>query len=751
MATITINEISRNYSYAIGTSTFATVALPITASWGPGYSDPDAIMNECRELDTSKNWDVENHSDMLDRTAWQRFPANQAGLESFIATYRGPIANYRLANDYSYQMAVTLLTSGYDVLVCRLSPGAKSGASFYLDTLQPDPNDPTKTVVDTTKSVTVRAKYPGTFGNNLRVEFKDISYMMQSSGRPVWSYYWNMIVYVVDGSGTKNAVENKTFVFDLNDATDTVPYWREIESDFVDISVVGEIPDYLESGESGDTSTNRVALIDASAYDLSDGDTKNNFAILTGGTDKAEIPVVDGADEDIVLHNQKVALLQDAKKWANLRYRYNGTATDNLNTGFEYAEIERNYILAFDYMLGNTAVVVEAVASYMGIEPGTPEYAKLEELVGQFNIDTVDIAKVEAIRFREWIFTHLVGLLGREGYEGVYDLLKDKLAYSPQRIISPGWDDQDFLYLFGADDPILICSNAWGIRATSPIHRKLMDVAYFSRCATSLLDIPRSLDKKNVYNETSENFLDWGYAQKLARYIPDNAQFTADVQLYHTHSALFTCWGRYTYNGLTRQAIAPPAFLAIMIQRAMILNQSLQYEWILPTDRKQNLKIGKLDYEIPTKLLNIWQTTEGVGVNCITKIPDLGTTLWGNSTLFEVPPATYQALANLSTRYLANAVEDVVYRVGVSITYQYNNQDAYSSFVAGCIPILDTMKNAGAIDDYMIKMSLDINALDQVNANSVIGKIYLVVNGVINDITVDLICLPPTTSLAQFA
>lgn len=765
MAKIVINEVSRNFNYSVGTSSFATVALPITAAWGPGYFDPEALMNDCRKLDTTKDWDAENHSDMLDRTVWQRFSANQAGLESFISTYRGPVANYRLANDFSYQMAMTLLTAGYDVLVCRLSPGAKSSGVFNVKTSQG---------VDTTKVVTVRAKYPGTFGNNLMVEFKNIAFMQSNSSGSKWSYYWNMIVYAVDISGTKNAVENKTFVFDIDDSTDAIPYWREIESDFVDLSVSGEIPDYeVIDPDTGETA--RISLVDAN-------DTTKTYTTLVGGTDKGVTPGSSGASslvgeaivgESVVggsnnsstigdatigdstidastssIHDQKIALIQDAKKWAELRYRLKDEGDDSLNTGFTYNPIERNYILAFDYLLGDTATVVEAIASYMGIEPTDPRYQELENLIGQFSIDNVDLAKVEAIRFREWIFTHLVGILGRDGYEGVYDLLKDKLSYNPQRIISPGWDDQDFLYLLGQDDPIMICSNAWGIRATSPIHRKIMDVSYFSRCATGMLDIPRSLDKKDVYNAEEEDFIHQGYAQKLARYIPDSG---VDMNLYHTHSALFTCWGRYTYTGIARQTIAPPAFLAIMIQRAMILNQSLQYEWILPTDRKQNLKIGKLDYDIPQKLLSVWQSSEGVGVNCITLIPGLGTTLWGNSTLYEVPPATYQALANLSTRYLVNAIEDVVYRTGVGITFQYNNGEAYASFQAGVTPILDTMRNSGAIEDYMIKMSLDINELDQVNANSVIGTIYVVIAGVIQNITVDLIALPPTTSLAQFA
>jgi hypothetical protein len=60
------------------------------------------------------------------------------------------------------------------------------------------------------------------------------------------------------------------------------------------------------------------------------------------------------------------------------------------------------------------------------------------------------------------------------------------------------------------------------------------------------------------------------------------------------------------------------------------------------------------------------------------------------------------------------------------------------------------MKNVGAIDDYYVKMAADINGLDQVNANTVIGKIYLVINGVINDIIIDLIALPPGTDLNQY-
>ena len=79
MAQIRVNEISQNYAYSVGTASFATVALPITASWGPGFVDP-ATVGMDRE-------------DVLERTSWQRFPATREGLEAFVAAYRGPASN----------------------------------------------------------------------------------------------------------------------------------------------------------------------------------------------------------------------------------------------------------------------------------------------------------------------------------------------------------------------------------------------------------------------------------------------------------------------------------------------------------------------------------------------------------------------------------------------------------------------------------------------------------------------------------
>ena len=605
MANITINEVSQNYSYAASNANYATVAMPITSCWGPGYFDPDTM--------------GKTQDEMLEETAWQRFPATQQGLESFVATYRGVPSNYRLAKDYSYQMAMTLLAAGYDILACRLSPGTQASGEFTSDT----------------NTLSVKAKYPGSFGNTLQVVLK------QATNKT----YWSLITYTVDVSGVRSALENIIFVFDIDRSTDTLLHIDEVQSQYLDITCKG-----ITSNDVTFTATEIK---------------------LTGGSDIAASATMDEA----------IAL-------AKTRYKLSTTTPDS-------------------------AQYVAALTT-----------AK----------DTItDDITLGTIKFREWVYTNAIE---------VYELLKDKLSYNPNRIISPGWDDQDYRFLTG--------EYVEKIAELSPFHIKLMDVAYYSRCATAFLDIPRSLPRAQVYNDSTASG-QAGYAQMLSRFEPDNAKYDLNTSLYSTHSALFAPWGQYAYVGTSKQVTASPSFEALLIHRAMILNQAVQYEWALPTNRKHSLKLGKFDYNVSKKLLDEWQSLEGVGVNVITTIPDLGTTVWGNSTLYEVPPATYQALANLSTRFLMNAIEDVVYRAGIGITFTYNNRDAYGSFYAAVTPILDTMKNVGAIEDYLVKMSADIDGEDRVNANTVVGKIWITVNGVINDLIIDLIALPPNVDLTQFA
>lgn len=620
MADIKINEISQSYSYVIGSNDYCQVALPITACWGPGYFDPATL-----------GMDKE---DVLANTVWQRFSATPTGLENFVSTFRGPTSNYRYSKDFSYQMAVTLLTKGYDVLVCRLCPGNKAQSSTFEY----------KVAGTTQGSIHLVAKYPGTFGNNLLCTLNKVR------NRD----YWNLIIYVLDAAGVKTAVENLIFAFELSHSSDSIPYIEEIESQFVNIETAGTITDSA-------TFTFPTAGI-----------------TFSGGTDKAT-------------DTSATAMMRAAVTLATDRY---SAVTTNPSV--------------VDYIVEMNSRVTSGVS---------------------------DINVASNIKYKQWLYTSVMD---------VYDLLKDKLSYNPNRVISPGWDDQDMTEI--ADDITVSRFDT-----VSPLHFKLMDIGYFARCATAYIDAPKSLPRAALYND-SPNPAEEGYAQKLSRFVPPVGIYDIDGSLWNTHSALFAPWGGYIYVGTSKYNIASPSFLALLIQRSMILNQSLQYEWLLPTSRKNNVKIGKLDYTIPKKILDLWQpdvdTVGGIGINAIANIPDLGISVWGDSTLFETPPNVYQALRNLSTRLLVNAIKNVVYRVGISITFNYTNQSAFSKFYVGCTPILDTMKNSGAIEDYRIVIGNDLDALGLVKQNSAVGKIYITPVGSLQNLNVDLICLPAGTDLS---
>ena len=374
-----------------------------------------------------------------------------------------------------------------------------------------------------------------------------------------------------------------------------------------------------------------------------------------------------------------------------------------------------------DNMLADAIALAKARYAMIPASDPTQYIAALESI----KVAGTDTTVAAILRYKEWLYNAAFYTM---------DILTDRLVYTSQRLIMPGWDDQDVTGLTGE-----VITRLDGI---SPLHAKMMETGYTARCLTPFIDIPRSVPRSAVYNETGNPQTE-GYAQKISGYVSETVG--VNDALFASHCGIFAPWGQYKYVGTSRVNVCPPSFLALMIQIAMIKNQSLQYEWAMPTTRKHNLSIGKLDYNVPKALLDVWQSIEGTAINVIANIPDLGISIWGNSTAYDVPVATYNALQNLSTRFLMNAIKNMAFKVGISITFQYNNEEAYSKFYVGMSPLLDTMKNVGAITKYTIEMAADLNGLDSVNINSVIGTITIWVAGIINNITIDLIALPAGT------
>lgn len=771
MAQIVINEISSNYSYNIGSSSYATVALPITAAWGPGYFDPNSIGKTKDEI--------------LEETTWEKFPANQAGLEAFVSTYRGPATNYRLYGDYSYQTAITLLTAGYDVLVCRLCPGTKAEGNIfcakeYVNTKAYDAGEDfyySGKLVQAVEEIPANVSITE-FSSSVRyltgsyVSYNGLIYKAISN-TPTASEFSDQTLYsdgdaIVYNGNYYVCISDMQTPSDFSNAStyavgDLVVYGSNIYHCVVAVETAGEWDaSNWEAGRpwnSNEWSSQWTKEFDPSAWtavveEVSPEDVDNRVVL------KAKYPGTFGNSIRVTLSR---VVYGTYKYWNLITYIVDSvgaqTAVENLVFTMDEADttdtvlyidevvskfVDLELFGSFDdasdtYSVtttltgGDDHAFTETAEDSMNaaISLATSRFGSETLYVKGLNMmksEGVDKVDADGFYYREWLFTTATGTADQVWTDGIYYLLTDRLTYNPDRIISP-WDDQDFTWFGDRDEIDNKPVNASTI-SLSPIHQAIMYVSYYSRCAIGLIDVPHCLKRSGAKP----------YFERLSQYM-------MKLPMFATHSAYFAPWGRFTYTGTGRSSLASPSFLKLMIERSQIANQSIQYSWALPTNRKHNVAIGKLDYIVPKKYLDEWQSGEGVNVNAITNIPDLGTNLWGNYTAWSIPPATYNALENLSTRLLVDAIKDVCYRVGISITFQYNNEQAYSKFYAGVTPILDTMRNVGAITDYRVVMRADINGLDSVNANSVLGTVYVGITGVINKISIDLIALPASVDL----
>lgn len=791
MANITINEVSKSYVYDIANSNYATVAMPITSMWGPGI-DYDTVKGNLGKLD--------QYSDL-----WQSFNATQEGIEAFARAYRGASSLYRIEKDYSYQMALTLLASGYNVSTIRITQGGAANLfgninlTKYFDGTLVQVVDTQTGEVDHYERVIVVAD-------------NDSILKLFNGANTGKTFEIGGIFGDTISQATATVIDGESATFTLGENSNTITIKFELSS-----TNKNEITITLTVSASADATWDSVSVytwneVSDKTWDGLGGNnpTVRSFADVLAENGVASGLVVNNNSVHLVITNPKEgtadAPVDDGVYYiATVAAKYAGTFGNRLIVDIRNNVYGSNGLVwnATTYILQDNGGIIpaESINFVLNYEDSTDtlyyidEIADYSEYIGSISLgNLVDLPGFEskiydcrlAVKedgkgtdYNDAIeTTEIAGAVklaltdrGYDNYDDYYiaiaslvdnliadesyadarylldaqqkftafyfllDMLKDKLSFSPQFIISGGWDDMCVSMFENSFDKYT------AIPRVAPLHSKLMEVAYYSRCSCALIDIPRDIPIDFVKTENSAMP---GYVEKLSQ------QGDALDNLYATHSALFTPWGRYTYVSMNRPVECAPSIEYLLIERAMIKNQATQYYWCLPTTRSHRLNFGKLDYKVSKAYLDSWQKNYGPDLNVITNIPSLGLSLWGNSTLYNTPVATYQALANLSTRLLVNAVEDLVYRCGIAITYQYNNDDAYSSFVAGVTPLLDTMVNVGAIDDYYVRMASGINGLDSVKANEVVGLIYLVINGVINDITVDLVCLPAGTDLDQY-
>lgn len=279
----------------------------------------------------------------------------------------------------------------------------------------------------------------------------------------------------------------------------------------------------------------------------------------------------------------------------------------------------------------------------------------------------------------------------------------------------------------------------------STLVTRMIEVAANSKCGAALIGTPFGMPR-GIQTGTGASAVKTG----ALKYKDAVSQVVGPV--YSTFGEVVGPWCKTTLalSGANSWIAPEVAHLLLIINSKGIGGQNKW--WMVPAGMLGTGIVHTPEYKIKRHYLDLIQNhDEGVCLNPLMEVPGKGFTCFGNSTLWDKPLGTYNALQNLSTRFLTNRVKQRIWDTALQILFRYNNEDAYSHFYAGLSPLLDEMRAVGALTGneynpwgYRIIMNPDIVNLDRINANTVIGKVELAVTGVIDTVDVDLFLLPPT-------
>lgn len=780
MPRINIYEHSDTYSFQVKNLAYATVAFPITAIWGPAY-DP---------------YDEDANPD------WVHFQAGYRGTTDFVNTFRG--ANNMLgAREKSYDYALKLLSAGYDILVKRADGlGNKASAKLQFNTGNSVAASSRITWPTGGKGDTGGARFecaiPGTFGNSLKVVLENTGKAFSpidtdSSKRRVNAV---LSVYLTsdkpEGPNSEQVtskdvlLERKSVTYTQTIATagsdnfvygeDTIPF----DSEYISKVVVKN----LGSIATGNTTS-------VSMY------AKPQVTILSGGSDAPDSGYIQvpakyvGSYGNQLKVRIKVSTDDNYRKIGTVEvFDRNGYIGDNQKI-VRTDQLLEIHSVAFDINAATDArpFISETIFSNLGtliieneeylnftekvvsLLGGTDSATTADGLIPSSPAIDVQIMNILEERFgpngntftryiRDQVGNSEAGVAGKATSDKIEQIWNQQMVFKNaiamlDELTDPLIYDWDAVFMGIADDQYIPQSWLEKPENNLPVeyepteaHLKLVQVASESKCGCAMIGTPFGM-KRGTRNDTT------GVKTGAVKFKDDLSSMVGKTL--STFGEVVGPWCKTTLpiNGSNSWVTPEVAHLLLIINAQGVGGQNKW--WMVPAGMLGTGIVHSPEYKIKKAYLDIIQDHDsGVCMNPLMQVPGKGFTCFGNSTLWDKPLGTYNALQNLSTRLLTNRVKQRIWDTALQILFKYNNENAYSHFYAGVSPLLDEMRAVGALTStevnpwgYRIVMNPDIINLDRINANTVIGKVELAVTGVIDTVDVDLFLLPPTAFSAE--
>lgn len=661
-ASIVVREFNRQTFFNTNADNFSQVATVITSTWGPCI--------------TSLSLDTE------DSKSWVLITAGDGAVENFQKTYGDPDTSIP-GFEKSYSIALALLASGYDILVCRLSPGLRE--QFIQYTVN---GEGVEVPVERPESVAI-AKYIGSYGNR-------ISYSISKIGSGL-ELYFRLRVFL-----DKVLVE----AWDLqpSDLTQIANRPNLTASDISSVSqyltVFQPIPSSFDFGSSSSVYFYPVGM----ASDTGDV-TTNSFPEDWQPLSDPINPTAFNPTADVITYTADLVSkhLSRTKTSASLIAATPSTLTDaskalilsrkgDVSTGLSATPYETDSQNLSDS--SRSQHCLQAVLTMMtGVNPS------------------------------------ITSLLSGDAIPGVYAMLSDYFRYAPKYIISPISSDIQFV-----GSPVMYS-----------LHFCMWFGAAFGRGARAIIDYPSVMDPKdgstfsvnceqvvsslNLNQDDSKPnniFLD-GYpasfgstiGPNIIRVLPEYSSFPTDYP-------------------------ASMGYLLGRIKNKDNFSSSMAY---YPQGASSAIEAESTVYDIGKNLYSRWQKNVGSSSNPIRLIPLIGYTCFGDNTWMSRSVDHYNPVESAQIRDIMNWVRDWVFQIGINLCLRLNNAEADQIFVGMLQPKLVELKNANVITNYKIIMSPNVKTLTAIKRRTKVGSVRLEIPDIIENVDVGLYMYPVDSGL----
>lgn len=247
-----------------------------------------------------------------------------------------------------------------------------------------------------------------------------------------------------------------------------------------------------------------------------------------------------------------------------------------------------------------------------------------------------------------------------------YDYIYDKILYQPKFITSGGYTDTD-------------------ISQTTSMANAMKQITLKRQDCRALIDLPLGTPQEEYQTLAGQV----GYQQL------SNIQSIPSASM---------C-GPWQYMQVgNSQVWMPPSYVYLTVLGSALSAGEAVYTPKAGISSGQVANIIRSEFDIGSDLSEQWQSDTTVNINPIMRLQGGRYVIAGNSTL--LIPDAYEgennAFSESSSDLAVIEIRRFVYNLATELQYQYNSLTAFENFALQTSNFLDTMKNDGAVTDYVI-------------------------------------------------